>query len=81
MTPLDELQTPHAFAITPSNDNDLAYVARVIYVGTGGNLEIITRGGETVVLKNLPSGAVIDWVRVARVKAANTTATDLVGFW
>lgn len=67
------------FSITPDDDNDLAQLARAIHVGVGGDLEVITWQGTTLVFKNIPSGTRFDTVYAARVKATNTTATDLIG--
>jgi hypothetical protein len=46
----------------------------------GGNIEIVTKNGDDLTLLNVPTGMVIDWARVARVKAGATTATNLIGF-
>lgn len=68
------------FAITPHNSNDEANNFRAIYVGTGGNLVIVTEDGTAVTYKNAASGSVIP-VRGKRVNSTNTTATDLVGLY
>lgn len=70
----------HAFAITPNDSTDLATVTRGIYVGVTGDVEVITVGGETVVFKAAAAGSVIP-IQAARVKAANTTATNLLGLY
>ena len=68
-----------AFAITPSDDTDLTIGATAIYVGTGGNLVVITSFGQTVTFTNLADGQVLP-VRVKRVLEAST-ATELVGLY
>jgi hypothetical protein len=67
-----------AAAVTPSDSTDLANASRALYVGTVGNLAIITVGGSTVTLVGA-SG----WmpVRAARVLATGTTASDIVAVW
>ena len=68
----------HAFDIAPHDTNDLTYVTRAIWVGTGGNLKVTLLGGETVTYKNLANGT----EKVGfftRVFATGTTATDLIG--
>jgi hypothetical protein len=70
----------HAAAVTPNDGADLATAARALYVGTGGNVEVVTVGGETVVFTAVPTGFVLP-VRVARVKAASTTANNIVALW
>lgn len=66
------------FAITPHDTNALAEVVRAIWVGTGGDLEIVTPAGNTVVFLNVPSGSLIP-ARAIIVKDDNTDADDLVG--
>ena len=63
--------------VTPDNDNDLAIIGAIIFVGTGGNLEVTTVSGDTVIYKNLPDAYTLP-VQVRRVKATNTTATDII---
>lgn len=70
----------HAFAITPDDSNDLAIATRGIYVGVGGDVAVITAGGETVTFKNASAGTTLP-IRAARVKATGTTATNLVGLY
>ena len=77
---LDSSSAPaiDAFAITPHDTNALAEVPRAIWVGTGGDLEVITAGGTTVVFTNVPDGTLIP-IRATHVKADNTDADDIVG--
>ena len=66
-----------AAAVTPSDTlpNSFAY----FYVGTGGNVAIVTEAGNTVTLSNIPAGQYI-WLRSAKVMATNTTASQIIGF-
>ena len=66
-----------AAAVTPSDTvpNNFAY----LYVGTGGNIAVVTEAGNSVTLNNYPSGAYL-WLRVTKVMATNTTASNIVGF-
>jgi hypothetical protein len=52
-----------------------------IYVGTGGHLKINTMDGQTIILKNVPSGTYIDWVKVKKVYSKGTTASDIVAIY
>lgn len=70
----------NGFAVTPSDSVDCSFVTRALWVGTGGDISILTRGGSTVVLKNAASGSLIP-IRAVRVNLTNTTATDLVGLY
>lgn len=76
--PIDA-QATDAAAVTPSDTNDLAMVATALYIGTQGDVVVITLvGGETVTFK-----AVVGWlpVIVTRVLATGTTASNIVAVW
>lgn len=70
----------YAAAVTPNDDADLANTARALWVGTGGNIALVTAGGSAVTLTNVPGGTMLP-VRTARVKATDTTATGIVAVW
>jgi hypothetical protein len=70
----------NAAAIAPNDAADLGHVTRALYVGGGGDVAARLMGGGEAVFRNLPSGSLIP-IRVARVLAAGTTATDLIGLW
>ena len=80
-----KLQAGGAKAVTPSDTDDLLRDEQTdcsgptLYVGTGGDLVVITIAGDEVTLANVPDGTFIP-VMVKRVKAA-TTATDIVALW
>lgn len=67
-------------AITPADGADLTYVCRLLYIGVGGDVSVITTSGTTVVHKNAPTGGYIGPFSVARVLATGTTATNLIGY-
>ena len=69
----------HAAEITPDNDEDLAFPTRAIYVGTSGDLKVTMTEGETVTLANCPAGIIP--LRVKRIFATGTAASDIVGLW
>lgn len=65
-------------AVTPSDTVGNEYPAGVLYVGTGGDVQIDgVKSGTAVVFKNVPNGS---WLRVRAktVYSSNTTATDIV---
>lgn len=66
--------------IVPNDGADLSYVVRMIFVGTGGNVEVVTAKGTTTIHKNVAAGSYLGPFCVARVKAGNTTASDLLGY-
>lgn len=71
-----------AEAVTPSDVTDLADPTQAVYVGTGGDVEAILVGdtGNARVFKNVNSGQVLP-IQVTRIKAANTTATDILALY
>lgn len=68
-----------AFAITADSANELEFVTRALYVGTGGDLHVLMQNGDEVTLVNLPGGFNYPY-RVRKV-FADSTATDLVGLY
>lgn len=65
-------------AVTPSDTVPLVFVAKALYVGTGGNLAIMaSEDSAAVTLTNVPAGAIVP-VRARRVMATNTTASGIV---
>lgn len=69
----------HAAAVTPNDSADLSTAARALYVGTAGNISLVTTGGDTVTLSNVAAGILP--IRVARVRATGTTASNIVAIW
>ena len=69
-----------AFAITPSDADDLSHPTIAIYVGTAGNIKLDLISGDTITLTNLVAGA---WhpICATRVYSTDTTATEIVGAW
>lgn len=68
-----------AVSITPSNTVNLANPS-VVYVGTTGNVRVLTAQGDDVTFNNVPAGGVLP-VQVIRVYSTSTTATNLVGIY
>ena len=73
-----------AIDVTPNDSTNVtgadANNPAALYVGTGGDVEVITLNGDTVVFNNVPTGTFMP-IQVTRVKAANTTATDIVALF
>jgi len=67
----------HGYSITPNDSNNLATYCRSVYVGVDGDLTVDLVGGDTVTFKNVVGGTFFE-IRVKRVYATGTTATDLV---
>ena len=51
----------------------------VLYVGVGGDLDVITAGGDNLVFLNVPTGSFFP-VQVIKVQDT-TTATNIVALW
>jgi hypothetical protein len=66
-----------AFAITTSDTGN--FYATALYVGTGGDVKVDTEADDSAVtFTGVPSGSVLP-VRVKRVYATGTTASNIVG--
>lgn len=66
-----------ALAVTPHDTTKLTTYSKALYVGTGGNVAVLTLKGSTVTFPNVPSGTVLP-IRVQRVNSTNTTASNMV---
>lgn len=67
-----------AQAVTLSDSAEVSDVPFNIYVGTGGDLKVDTEDGQTVTLKNVPSGTYIDFIKVKKIYSTGTRASDIV---
>ena len=67
-----------SFSISPDDNADLAIDAYGIWVGGGGDIDIIHPDGTNTLHKNVPGGKAHPFV-ARRIKSTLTTATDLVG--
>jgi len=81
-----KLQAGRAATIVPSDTVNIADVSGgsnngcVLYVGTAGNLRVLTVGGDDVTFVGINTGAFIP-VQVLRVFATGTTAGNIVALW
>lgn len=66
---------PDAFAVTPSDVT--TQPANALYVGTTGNVAVVTEAGTTVTFSNVPVGILP--IRVIQVLSTGTTASNIVG--
>jgi hypothetical protein len=67
-----------AFAITTSDTGN--FYATALYVGTGGDVKVDMEDTDdtAIVFSNVPAGTVLP-IRVKRVYATGTTASNIVG--
>lgn len=55
-------------------------VVRQVYVGTTGNVTVVTEDDVTALFKAVPAGSVIGPFFVKQIKSTGTTAADMVAF-
>jgi hypothetical protein len=83
-----KLQARRANAVTPSDtvnipnpaSTEYAQDGCAIFVGTGGNIRVLTVGGDDVIFANVADGQFLP-VQVLRVFSTNTAASDIVALW
>lgn len=81
MAQLDRDMTSPAyggFAITPDDSDTFANPTRAIYVGTTGNIKLVTLDGDTLTFNSVPAGMILP-VRATKVFSTDTTASNMVG--
>ena len=67
-----------AVSVTPSDTTDLGFT-RAVYVGSTGDVAVTMVDGTSVVLRSVPTGAVLP-IAVSKIKSTGTTATLIVAF-
>lgn len=67
-----------AVAVIPSDSIDLTDPTRAVYIGGAGDLDVTMVSGQRVTFQSVMGGVAYP-LRVARVWAAGTTATGIVG--
>jgi hypothetical protein len=70
--------SPDAFTVTPSDSVAFTTAARWLYVGSGGNVTLITSKGTTVLFANTQIGELLP-IGCQQVMATGTTATLMLG--
>ncbi|QLF85261.1 hypothetical protein elemo19C_phanotate67 [Flavobacterium phage vB_FspP_elemoA_1-9C] len=84
-----KLQANRAAAVTPSDTTNIPSLSSesgtpnrgcVLYIGTGGDLKVLTVGGDEVVFSNIPDGTFLP-VQVVRVLNSDTTAYKIIALW
>lgn len=67
-------------AVTTSDTVSLTKVSRALYVCGTGNLSVLMMDGTTVAIPTVPAYTMLP-LRVERVNATGTTATNIVALW
>ena len=73
--PIEASPANDGFAITESDTT--VFVATALYVGTTGNVVLVTSRGTELTFIGVPAGTILP-IRCKQVKTA-TTATDIIG--
>ncbi|MDO6965511.1 spike base protein, RCAP_Rcc01079 family [Rhizobium alvei] len=68
----------HAFAISPNDTTPVSETTRALYIGVGGNLSVTMASGGNTTFTAIASGTLLP-IRVTKILATGTTATDIVG--
>lgn len=68
-----------AAPVTPSDVTEFAQPMRSLYIGTTGNVAVLTTNGQSVIFANVPVGILP--IRCRRVNSTGTTATNIIGLW
>ena len=79
----DQVNAParRAVAVVPHDANPLADIPKALFVGTGGNIAAQgVGGGADVLFRNVADGAILPF-RAQYVRAAGTTAADIVALY
>ena len=78
-----KLQVSRALVVVPADADILidgqTYQPCVLYVGTGGDLEVVTEAGDTVTFKNLSNGTFLP-VSIRRV-LPGSSADNILALW
>lgn len=82
-----KLQQSRAEAVTPSDTDNIPYVGYptetwpcVLYSGFGGDIRVLTAGGDDVTFFTVPPGTVLP-IQVIRVFSSGTSANGIVALW
>lgn len=77
-----ELDSPalDGFTVTPSDANDVEYTTRALWVGGAGAVSVEFKSGTVATFAGVPAGTILP-IRVNKVRATGTTASNIIGLW
>ncbi len=67
-------------AVTPNDSTDLTFVSRGLWIGTTGDITVTMEEGGDLTFSAVPDGTLLP-LRVSRVLATGTSATNIVAIW
>lgn len=76
----DDGPVANAAAVTTNDTTDLSASTRALYVGGAGNVKVDLVGSGTVTFSGVPAGSYLH-IKVKRVWATGTTATNILALW
>lgn len=68
------------FAVTKSDSTTFLPHVRQVYVGTAGDVSVVTSDNVTVVFKAVAAGCTIGPFFIKKINSTGTTAADMVAF-
>jgi hypothetical protein len=71
------LASGNAYVIYSQNANNEGCV---LYIGTGGNIRVLTHGGDDVVFTNVLGGTFLP-VQILKIFSTSTTASGIIALW
>lgn len=81
-----KLQASRAVNVVPSDTVEIPSPGNgintgcVLYIGTGGNVRVLTSAGDDVVFVGVASGTFLP-VNVVKVFSTNTGASNIIALW
>lgn len=75
----DATVSAHGAVAVTASDATIIPVTRALYVGTGGNINLRTADGQTLVFSNVAAG--IFPVQVDMVLSTSTTASNIIALY
>jgi hypothetical protein len=70
-----------AEAISPDDDNELAFITRGLYVGTSGDVAVVLAAATDPVTFGALAAGVVHPLRVRKVLETGTSASGIVGVY
>ncbi|MDA8654358.1 hypothetical protein N9M50_04440 [Alphaproteobacteria bacterium] len=66
--------------VVPSDTIDLTNVSRALYIGRTGDVSVVMVSGQSVSFTDVAAGTILP-LRVQKVNASGTTASEIVALW
>lgn len=77
---VEEHSATDGFSVTPSDTTVFDKPTRGIYIGGAGNIAVRMVSGTVLTFTSVPAGSILP-VQVDQVRAANTTASAIIGLF